>query len=201
MLGPYDRVEVMLYRWFVASVSVGLQSWYHLDCCVSVEVRPMLGPHVRVQVIHTWIVAHVKVDISCQSWSWTDVETACQSRGYTLFNNTFATNAVKAAQINFWWYHYVTKVNPAMRNTDPPCAYISVVFVPSYLWWFSSLTSYLALGKIASQFSAMVYKCKEKVDCMYGFWTTGMARGKQHIAPLLNRDRLICPEWNRSICI
>jgi hypothetical protein len=52
---------------------------------------------------------------------------------YAMFNNPFATNAVKTAQIHSWWYHYVTKVNPAKRNTDPPCAYISVVFNPSSL--------------------------------------------------------------------
>lgn len=52
---------------------------------------------------------------------------------YAMFNNPFATNAVKTAQIHSWWYHYVTKVDPAMRNTDPPRAYISVVFISSSL--------------------------------------------------------------------
>jgi hypothetical protein len=55
---------------------------------------------------------------------------------YAMLNNTFATNAVKTAQIHSWWYHYVTKVDPAMRNTDPPHAYISVVFISSSLQGF-----------------------------------------------------------------
>ncbi|KAF8241768.1 hypothetical protein K440DRAFT_641234 [Wilcoxina mikolae CBS 423.85] len=45
---------------------------------------------------------------------------------YAMFNNPFATNAVKTTQIHSWWYHYVIKVDLAMRNTDPPRAYLSV---------------------------------------------------------------------------
>jgi hypothetical protein len=48
---------------------------------------------------------------------------------YSMFNNPFATNAVKTTQIHSWWYHYVTKVEPAMSNTNRPCAYISVIFI------------------------------------------------------------------------
>ena len=46
---------------------------------------------------------------------------------YAMFVNPFPTNAVKTAQIHSWWYEEITRIHPAQRNSDPPCAYISVV--------------------------------------------------------------------------
>jgi len=46
---------------------------------------------------------------------------------YEMFVNPFATNAVKAAQINCCWYEEIARIDPAQRNSDPPRAYISVV--------------------------------------------------------------------------
>jgi len=46
---------------------------------------------------------------------------------YAMFVNPFATNAVKTAQIQSWWYEEIAKNDPAQTNSDPPCAYISVV--------------------------------------------------------------------------
>ncbi|KAF8241283.1 hypothetical protein K440DRAFT_645152 [Wilcoxina mikolae CBS 423.85] len=40
---------------------------------------------------------------------------------------------VRADQIGWSIYHYVTKVDPAMRKTNPPREYISVVFISSTL--------------------------------------------------------------------
>ena len=30
-------------------------------------------------------------------------------------------------QIHSWWYEEIARIDPAQRNSDPPCAYISVV--------------------------------------------------------------------------
>jgi len=46
---------------------------------------------------------------------------------YAMFVNHFAANAVKIAQIHSWWYEKIARIDPAQRNSDPPCAYISVV--------------------------------------------------------------------------
>jgi len=44
-----------------------------------------------------------------------------------MFVNPFATNAVKTAQIDSWWYEEIARIDPAQRNSDPARAYISVV--------------------------------------------------------------------------
>jgi hypothetical protein len=44
---------------------------------------------------------------------------------YAMFVNPFAMNAVKTAQIHSWWYAEIARIDPAQRNSDPPCAYIS----------------------------------------------------------------------------
>jgi len=46
---------------------------------------------------------------------------------YAMLVNPFATNAVKTAQIHTWWYEEIPRIDPAQRNSDPPCAYISAV--------------------------------------------------------------------------
>jgi len=46
---------------------------------------------------------------------------------YVMLVNSFAINAVKTIQIHSWWYEEITKVDPAQRNPDAPCAYILVV--------------------------------------------------------------------------
>jgi len=46
---------------------------------------------------------------------------------YAMIVNPFATNAVKTVQIRSWWYEKIARIDPAQRNSDPPCAYISVV--------------------------------------------------------------------------
>jgi hypothetical protein len=45
---------------------------------------------------------------------------------YVMFVNPFATNAVKTTQVYSWWYEEIAKIDPAQRNSDPTCAYISV---------------------------------------------------------------------------
>ena len=46
---------------------------------------------------------------------------------YAMIVNPFATNAVKTAQIHSWSYEEIARIDPAQRNSNPPCAYISVV--------------------------------------------------------------------------
>jgi hypothetical protein len=46
---------------------------------------------------------------------------------YAMFVNPFAMNAVPTAQIHSWWHDEIARIDPAQRNSDPPCAYISVV--------------------------------------------------------------------------
>ena len=46
---------------------------------------------------------------------------------YSMSVNLFATNAVKTAQMLSWWHEEIARIDPAQRNSDPPCAYISVV--------------------------------------------------------------------------
>jgi hypothetical protein len=46
---------------------------------------------------------------------------------YAMFVNRFATNAVKTAQINIWWYEEIARTDPVQRNSDPSHAYISGV--------------------------------------------------------------------------
>jgi len=43
----------------------------------------------------------------------------------------FAKNAVKTAQIHTGWYMGINRIDPAQRNLDPPCTYISVVNISS----------------------------------------------------------------------
>jgi len=65
---------------------------------------------------------------------------------YAMFVNPFATNAVKTTQIHSWWYEEITRIDPAQRNSDPPCAYISVVNELSQRL-FSSLTLCIRLSQ------------------------------------------------------
>jgi len=44
-----------------------------------------------------------------------------------MFVNPFATNALKTAKIHSWWYEEIARIDPAQRNSDHQCAYISVV--------------------------------------------------------------------------
>jgi len=46
---------------------------------------------------------------------------------YAMFVNPFAMNVVQTAQIHSWWNEEIARIDPAQRNSDPPCAYISVV--------------------------------------------------------------------------
>jgi len=46
---------------------------------------------------------------------------------YVMFVNPIAMNGVKTAQIHSWWYEDIARIDPAETNSDPPCAYISVV--------------------------------------------------------------------------
>ena len=46
---------------------------------------------------------------------------------YAMFLNPIATNAVKTAQSNCWWFEELSRIVPGQRNSDPPCANISVV--------------------------------------------------------------------------
>jgi len=50
---------------------------------------------------------------------------------YAMFPNPFAMNAVETTQIRSWWYDKFARIDPPQRNSDPPCAYISVVNEPS----------------------------------------------------------------------
>jgi len=65
---------------------------------------------------------------------------------YAMFVNHFAKNAVKTAQIHSWWYEEIARIDPAKRNSDPPCAYISVVNELSQRL-FSSLTLRIRLSQ------------------------------------------------------
>jgi len=65
---------------------------------------------------------------------------------YAMFMNPFATNAVKTTQIHRWWYEEITRIDPAQRNSDLPCAYISVVNELSQRL-FSSLTLCIRLSQ------------------------------------------------------
>jgi len=46
---------------------------------------------------------------------------------YGMFVNPLAMNVVKTAQIHSWWHEEIALIDPAKRNSDLPCAYISVV--------------------------------------------------------------------------
>jgi len=46
---------------------------------------------------------------------------------FQMFVNPSATNEVKTALIQSWWYEEFARIDPAQRNSDPPYAYISVV--------------------------------------------------------------------------
>jgi hypothetical protein len=43
---------------------------------------------------------------------------------HAMLVNPFARNAVKTAQIHCWWYEEIPRIDPAQRDSDPPCAYI-----------------------------------------------------------------------------
>jgi hypothetical protein len=64
---------------------------------------------------------------------------------FAMFVNRFATTTVKIAQIHSWWYEELARIDPAQRNSDLPCAYISVVNELSQRW-FSSLTLCIRLS-------------------------------------------------------
>jgi len=66
---------------------------------------------------------------------------------YEMFMNPFATNLVKTAQINSWWYENTARIDPALRISSPQSAYISVVNVSSPLF-FSLLTLCIRLSQI-----------------------------------------------------
>jgi hypothetical protein len=51
-------------------------------------------------------------------------------------------NAVKTAQVHSWWYEEIGRIDPALRNSDPPPVYISVVNKVSQRL-ISSLTLYM----------------------------------------------------------
>ena len=65
---------------------------------------------------------------------------------YAMFVNSFATNEVKTAQIHSWWYEEIARIDPAQRNSDPPCACISAVNESSQRL-FSSLTLCIRLSQ------------------------------------------------------
>jgi len=65
---------------------------------------------------------------------------------FAMFVNLFATNVVKTTQIHSWWYEEIARIDPAQRNSDPPCAYISVVNESSQQL-FSSLTLCIRLSQ------------------------------------------------------
>ena len=65
---------------------------------------------------------------------------------YVTFGNLFAANTVKTTQIHSWWYEKITRIDPAQKNSDPPCAYISVVNELSQQL-FSSLTLCIRLSQ------------------------------------------------------
>jgi len=65
---------------------------------------------------------------------------------YVMFVNSFATNAVKTAQIHSWWYEEIARIDPTQRNSDPLRAYISVVNEPSERL-FSLLTLCIRLSQ------------------------------------------------------
>jgi len=45
----------------------------------------------------------------------------------TMFVNLGTMNMVITVQNQFWWNEIITRIDPALRNSDPPCANISVV--------------------------------------------------------------------------
>jgi len=56
---------------------------------------------------------------------------------YVMVMHRFPTNTVKTAKIHRWWYEENPRSDPAQRNSDPPCAYLSVV--NEWSQWLSSL--------------------------------------------------------------
>jgi len=46
---------------------------------------------------------------------------------HAMIVNPVATIAVKTTQIHSWWYEEIPRICLALRNSDPPHAYISVV--------------------------------------------------------------------------
>ena len=55
-----------------------------------------------------------------------------------LFINPFARNVGNTAQIHSWWYDIIARIDPAKRNSPPPCPYVSVLDESSQ-WLWSSL--------------------------------------------------------------
>jgi len=74
---------------------------------------------------------------------------------YVMFVNPFATKVEKTDQIHSWWYEEIASIDPAQTNSDPPCAYFSVVNELSQQL-FSSLTLCIRLSQI---FLASVQQC------------------------------------------
>jgi hypothetical protein len=46
---------------------------------------------------------------------------------HAMFVNLFATNAVNTALIHSWEYDAIASIDSALRNSEPPHVYISVV--------------------------------------------------------------------------
>ena len=61
---------------------------------------------------------------------------------YAMFVNPFATNVVKAAQIQCLWHAEFVRIDAAQRNSNPPLDYISAVNESSQPL-FSSLTLFI----------------------------------------------------------
>jgi len=111
---------------------------------------------------------------------------------YAMFVNAFATNSVKTARIRSWWYEEIARIDPAQRDSDPPCAYILVVNESSQRL-FSSLTLGITVATITCSHVAMVYRCKTSIDSVYGFQTQSPKEIRKIVAWLLAKDRFRCP--------
>lgn len=46
---------------------------------------------------------------------------------HVMFVNPFPTNAVETAQIHCWWYEEIIRIDPAQKDSDLPCMYITIV--------------------------------------------------------------------------
>ena len=65
---------------------------------------------------------------------------------YVMFVISFAMNVVKPAHIHSYWYEEIARIDPAQRNSHPPCAYISVLNKSSQRLC-SSLTLCISLSR------------------------------------------------------
>ena len=41
---------------------------------------------------------------------------------YARFGNSISSNLVKTAMIYLWWYEEISRIDPALRTSDPPHA-------------------------------------------------------------------------------